>query len=73
MSDSFDPMGWSSPDSSVHGILYSWSTEVSYHCLFPGIFPARDQPASLESPTLASRFFTASATWEALRHAVPPQ
>ena len=54
--------------SSVHGILWArlldWVIVPSPEDLSnPGI-----KPASLMSPTLAGRFFTTSATWEAHVH-----
>ena len=62
-----DPMGCSRPGSSVRGILQArileWVAVPSSRDLpYPGIVPA-----SLMSPALAGRFFTASATWEALK------
>ena len=37
---------------------------MGYHTLLQGIFPDPGiEPASLTSPTLTGRFFTASATW----------
>ena len=58
-----NPMGCSPPGSSVHGILQAripeWVTmPFSRGPSWPGI-----EPASLTS--LAGRFFTASASWEA--------
>ena len=61
-----DPMDCSPPGSSVHGILQAgileWVAIPS-----PGDLPDPGiEPASLVSPALAGRFFTASTTWEAL-------
>ena len=42
------------------------NTGVGGHALLQGIFPTQGtEPESLTSPTLAGRFFTTSATWEA--------
>ena len=62
-----DPMNCSPPGSSVHGILqakyWSWLPHAP-----PGDLPnPGTELTSLTSPTLASRFFTTSATWEALQ------
>ena len=58
-------MDWSTPGSSVHGILqariWEWVTSPSSRNLpNPGI-----EPMSLASPALVGGFFTTSATWEA--------
>ena len=60
-----NPMHYSLPGSSVHGILQArileWvAVPFSGDLPDPGI-----KPASLKSPALAGRFFTTSATWEA--------
>ena len=55
-----DPMDWSLPGSSVHGILQArvleWAAISS-----PGVLP--DPGIEPASPALAGRFLTASATW----------
>ena len=58
-------MDYSSPGSSVHGILQArileWVAISS-----PGILPNLEiEPVPLMSPALAGVFFTTSATWEA--------
>ena len=60
-----DPMDYSPPSSSIHGILQAKKLEwvampSSRESSDPGI-----EPASLKSPALAGRFFTTSPTWEA--------
>ena len=59
------PMDCNPPGSSVHGIpqarMLEWVAISSWDLPDPGI-----EPASLVSPALADRFFTTSATWEAL-------
>ena len=60
-----NPMHYSLPGSSVHGILQArileWvAVPFSGDLPDPGI-----KPVSLKSPALAGRFFTTSATWEA--------
>ena len=60
-----DPMDYSPPSSSIHGILQAKKLEwvampSSRESSDPGI-----EPASLKSPALAGRFFTTSTTWEA--------
>ena len=63
MSDSFDPMYWSSPDSSFHGILQA---RILEWVASPGDLPyPGTEPASLESPALASKFLPTNATQEA--------
>ena len=57
-----DPMDFSLPGSSVHGILQQeyWS---ELPCLPPEDLPRpRIKPVSLMSPALAGRFFNTSAT-----------
>ena len=51
VSDSFDPVDCSPPDSSVRGISQATIVEWGCHFLFQGIEPA--------SPTMAGGFFTA--------------
>ena len=61
-----DPMDYSPPGSSVHGILQARILE------WVAMPSSRDLPdpgmelSSLSSTALAGRFFTTSATWEAL-------
>ena len=59
-----DPMDYSLPGSSVHGIFQARNTGVGCYFLGdltnPGI-----ESASLASPVLAGRFFTTWAIWEA--------
>ena len=60
-----DPMDYSLPGFSVHGIPQAIKLEwvaISYSGDLPdpGI-----KPTSLMSPALAGRFFTTSASWEA--------
>ena len=60
-----NPMDFSLPGSSAHGIFHSGILErvassYSRDFLNPGI-----EPASIVSPALASGFFSAGATWEA--------
>ena len=60
-----DPMDWSPPGSSVHGLLQArilaWAAVPSSRDLpDPGV-----KLAPLKSPVLAGGFFTTSATWEA--------
>ena len=53
-------------DASVHGTSQAGILEWA-HISYSGILPDPGiRPASLVSPTLAGRFFTTSATWEAL-------
>ena len=59
-------MDYSQPGSSLHGILQlrilEWVAMPP-----PGDLPEPGiEPSSLVSPVLAGRFFTTSATWEAL-------
>ena len=63
-------MNCSPPGSSVRGVLQARILEwvaISYsgNLSDPGI-----EPLSLMSPALAGRFFTPSATWEALPNIV---
>ena len=61
-----DPMDYSPPGSSVHGILQARILE------WVAMPSSRDLPdpgmelSSLSSTALAGRFFTTNATWEAL-------
>ena len=60
-----NPMNYSLPGSSVHGVsqarILKWVAMPSSRASSqPGI-----EPTSLMSPELASRFFTTSTTWEA--------
>ena len=48
-------------------ILQARNAGVDCHALVQGIFPAQGWNLNLLSPVLASRFFTTSATWEALQ------
>ena len=62
-----DPMDCSPPVSSVYGILQARILEwfpfnPPGDLLDPGV-----DPTSLMSPSLAGKFFTTSATWEALK------
>ena len=59
-----EPMDYSPPGSSVHGILQARILEwVLYPP--PGDLPDPGiKPMSLISPALVGRFFTTSATWE---------
>ena len=62
----WDTMDCSPPGSSVHGILQARILEW-LPCPPPGDSPhPGTEPESLTSPVLAGRFFTTSATWEAL-------
>ena len=66
MSNCLWPMDCSRPGSSVHGIFQARIPEWVFSFPSPGDLPDPGiEPASLASPTLASRFFTISATWEA--------
>ena len=60
-----NPMDWSPPGSSLHGILQArileWvAISLSGNPLDPGM-----EPTSLESLALKGRLFTTSTTWEA--------
>ena len=68
-----DPMDCTPPDSSVHGICHAgilqWvAVPSSRGSSNPGI-----KPLALMSPALAGRFFTTSATWEALVYVLQPK
>ena len=72
MSDSFDPMDYSPPGSSVHGIpqarTLQWVVMTSCRGLpGPGI-----EPASLTSPALAGGFCATRAAGEASHHNPTP-
>ena len=54
----WDPMDYSLPGSSVHGIFQARNTRVGCHFLLQGIFLTRAKPVSLASAALAGRFFT---------------
>ena len=57
-----DPMDYTPPGSSVHGILQARLLE----CLPPGDLPnLGTEPRALKSPALTGGFFTTSSTWEA--------
>ena len=59
-----DPMDYSSPGSSVRGILQA--RKLEFPCPPPGdLSNPGIEPASLTSPELAGGFFTTGATWEA--------
>ena len=60
----FDPMDRSLASFSVHKILQAKKKLEWVAISSPGV-----KPESLRSPALASRFFTTSAVWEALRRA----
>ena len=61
-----DPVDYSPPDFSVHGILQARILEwVAMPSSRRSSNPAIE-PMSLESPALGGGFFTTSATWEAL-------
>ena len=57
-----DPMDYSPPGSSIHGILQARILELPHPP--PGDLP--DPGIEPMSPALAGGFFTTSATWEAL-------
>ena len=66
MSNSCDPMDCSTTDASVHEDSPGKNTGVGCHFLLQGIFPIQGLNSDLlRLPTLASGFFTTSATWEA--------
>jgi len=65
MSDSFDPIDYSPPASSVHLIIQAWILKW-LPCPPPGDLPdPGNELASLISSALGGGFFTTSATWEA--------
>ena len=59
-------MDRSLPGSSVHGILQARILEWVVTPSSRGLPGSGIKPASFTSPALARRFFTTSATWEAL-------
>ena len=60
-----DPMEWSPPGSSVHGILQAGILEWVAMPSSRGNLPDPGiEPAFLTSPALAGGFFTTRATWE---------
>ena len=62
----FDPMDYSPPGFSVHGIFHA---RILEQVAFPppgDLFHPGMEPMSLVSPALAGGFFTTSALWEAL-------
>ena len=60
-----DPMDYSPPGSSVHGILQARILEWGAISFSRGSSQPRDGTASLTSPALAGGFFTTNAIWEA--------
>ena len=60
-----NPMDWSPPGSSVHGILTGKNTGVGCHALLWDISNPGIEPEFLISPALADGFFTTSTTREA--------
>ena len=62
-----NPMNWSPSGSSVHGILQA-RIQSGLPFPSPGDLPNPGiKPVSLLFAVLAGRFFTTSATWEALK------
>ena len=59
-----DPMDYSLPGSSVHGILQARTLEWVAILFSRGPFQPGIKPMSLTSPSLAGMFFTNSTTWE---------
>ena len=60
-----NPMSYSLPGSSVHGILQARILEGVTISFSRDLHYSRIKPMPLVSPPLAGRFFFASATWEA--------
>ena len=63
-----DPMDYSLPGFSVHGVFQSRKSGKDCHFLLQGNLP--DPGIELESPAslaLAGEFFTTAGSWEALR------
>ena len=60
-----DPMDYSLPGSSVHGILQARILEWVAMSSSRGLPDPGVEPASLMPPALAGRFFTTNTTWEA--------
>jgi len=58
-------MDCSPPGSTVHGIFQARILGLVAIPFFRDLPDPGTQSVSLESPTLAGRFFTTSATWEA--------
>ena len=59
-----DPMNYSLPGSSVHGLLQARILWSGLPCPPPGDLPDPGiKPVSLRSPTLAGGFLTPSHTW----------
>ena len=59
------------PWTAAHQAPHPWdlpgkNTGVGCHARLQGIFPTQGSNLCLMSPALADRFFTTSATWEAL-------
>ena len=72
VSDSCDPMNYSPPVSSVHGVFQAGILEWLPFPL-PGDLPDPGiEPVSLVSPALAGGFFTTSATCEAPKEGCLP-
>ena len=61
------PMGHSPSGSSVHGIFQARILEWVVMSSSRDLPDPGTEPASLTAPALAGRFFTSSATWEALQ------
>ena len=65
-----DPVGCSSPGSSVHGNSPGKDNGVGSRAFLQGIFLTQgSNPGFLMSPALAGGFFTTGATWDAHKHA----
>ena len=62
----FDSMDYSSPGSSVYGILQARILEWTAMPSSRGSSQPTVEPMSLPSPALAGGFFTTNTTWEAL-------
>ena len=61
-----NPKDYGLSGSSVHGDSPGKNTGVGCHALLQGISPAQGSNLCLiQSPTLAVKLFTTSATWEA--------
>ena len=61
-----NPMGYSLPGSSVHGIFQARILEWVAISSSRGSSRTRDQTQFLASPALTGGFFITSTTWEAL-------
>ena len=61
-----DPMDYSPPDFSLHGILQARKLEWVAMPFSRGSSQPGIEPMSLTSPALAGGFFTTSTTWEAM-------